>query len=1077
MGSEKIDALELDINAKLTTENLDKLITALGKLSKALDNVNAKKVKDEIKDTGDASKEAAAKADLLTNSFLNQAVRITALVAVYRKLADLISTGIENSMSYVENMNLFTVSLGQYSENASKYADTVRDALGIDPSGWIRTQGVFNTLIEGFGVGAEQAAYMSQNLTQLTYDIASFYNLSISDAEKKIQSAVAGELEPVRRLGYDLSQNALTAIAQNPKYYGETTYSVNELTGALEANSTALEDNTVRTIANFNELTQGEKVQLRYIALMTQVTEAQGDMARTLNDPANQIRIFREQMTMTSRALGNVFIPALNEVMPYLIAFFRVVEEGLQKLAAWFGFELPDMSDRMDVSEDVPYYENVVEATGKAAKNAKKMKDYMIGIDELNVLRPDDGTTSGGGSGSENPYALGSIYKTPGYDFLSSSIENRIKDIKEAFDDLGKDFEEHPLQVGIKIFGEGAGAIGQGFWEWYLGKTPDELAQEAETYFGGSIAGALTYELAMNSPAANVGFEFWTWLLGKTDEEIAVEAEEKGITIGQAIHDSFILNNPLARQAGKSQSAIETFFGFDNTLEKRAAEAGRTVGEQFTLEFSKKVAEIFSSNPILQEFYKIATGRDALKDLEALEKKLNYTNSKKTYTKVFPTRDNAATIEAAKHGETALELLLGGNLNSTAEESGKNAIKNFAKGMESGKSAVNLASSNLYRTAFNGANNNGSGGNGFYTASSNMSRRYADGIRSGTSNVDSAGKSLYNSGYNGATNYGKALADYYNVSSGASKEYAKGLVNGVSGARYAGESLFGSSYNGASNYGTSDVYFYNTSAMASRSFIEGMYNNLSGANYAGQSLYTSGYNGASNNGNGGYEYSNLANNFANLFTSSLGSNSALSDSYNAGYKLANEGTWGAYDLNSEFEYVGDMAGQGYVLGIRKNEYKAEYAGGTVANATLYKLKEALGIASPSKETYALGRFFDLGFANAIEDYTYTAEDMAKQMARASLQAIRTTDGVFANSISAPSGSNAGYGVSAANQNGMMNMASSIYQAVVSGISTIDLNGDDRDIKVIIDGKEVFTAVETERRRRGVGVGSNAFGGV
>ena len=477
MASEKIDALELDINAKLTTENLDKLITALGRLSKALDNVNAKKVKDDIKDTGDASKEAAAKADLLTNSFVNQAVKITALVAVYRKLADVISTGIENSMSYVENMNLFTVSLGQYSENASKYADTVRDALGIDPSGWIRTQGVFNTLIEGFGVGAEQAAYMSQNLTQLTYDIASFYNLSISDAEKKIQSAVAGELEPVRRLGYDLSQNALTAIAQNPKYYGETTYSVNELTGALEANSTALEDNTVRTIANFNELTQGEKVQLRYIALMTQVTEAQGDMQRSLYDPANQIRVFREQLTMTSRALGNVFIPALNEVMPYLIAFFRVVEEGLQKLAAWAGFELPDMSDRMSVSEDVPYYENIVDSTGRAAKNAKKMKDYMIGIDELNVLRPDDGTT-GGGSGSDNPYALGSIYKTPGYDFLSSSIENRIKDIKEQFDELGKDFEEHPLQVTGKILWEGFGTIGEGFWEWYLGKTPEELNLE-----------------------------------------------------------------------------------------------------------------------------------------------------------------------------------------------------------------------------------------------------------------------------------------------------------------------------------------------------------------------------------------------------------------------------------------------------------------------------------------------------------------------------------------------------------------------------------------------------------------------
>ena len=134
---------------------------------------------------------------------------------------------------------------------------------------------------------------------------------------------------------------------------------------------------------------------------------------------------------------------------------------------------------------------------------------------------------------------------------------------------------------------------------------------------------------------------------------------------------------------------------------------------------------------------------------------------------------------------------------------------------------------------------------------------------------------IYNSGYNGATNYGKALADYYNVSSGASSNYAKGLVNG-------------------------------TTSVAS----------------AGQTLYVYGYNGVANYGNGGNEYYSLADKFANLFSGGLGSNSALSGSYNSGYKLANEGTWGAYDLNSEFEYVGDMAGQGYVAGIRKNEYKA-----------------------------------------------------------------------------------------------------------------------------------------------------------
>ena len=208
----------------------------------------------------------------------------------------------------------------------------------------------------------------------------------------------------------------------------------------------------------------------------------------------------------------------------------------------------------------------------------------------------------------------------------------------------------------------------------------------------------------------------------------------------------------------------------------------------------------------------------------------------------------------------------------------------------------------------------------------------------------------------------------------------------------------------------------------------------------------------------------------------MGSNSALSGSYNAGYKLANEGTWGAYDLNSEFEYVGDMAGQGYVAGIRKNEYKAEYAGNTVASATLYRMKEVLGIASPSKEAYAVGKFFDEGFANAISDFTSLATDNASNMAELSLKAMRTTNGMFSN-FSVPTNNNAGYGVGAMNESAMMNMASTIYQAVASGISTISLNGDDRDIKVIIDGKEVFTAVETERRRRGVGVGSNAFGGV
>lgn len=977
MASEKIDALELDINAKLTTENLDKLITALGRLSKALDNVNAKKVKDDIKDTGDASKEAAAKADLLTNSFVNQAVKITALVAVYRKLADVISTGIENSMSYVENMNLFTVSLGQYSENASKYADTVRDALGIDPSGWIRTQGVFNTLIEGFGVGAEQAAYMSQNLTQLTYDIASFANISIADAEKKVQSAVAGELEPVRRLGYDLSQNALTAIAQNPEYYGETTYSVNELTGALEANSTALEDNTVRTIANFNELTQAEKVQLRYIALMTQIPELQGDMARTLNDPANQMRIFKEQLTMTSRALGNVFIPALNEVMPYLIAFFRVVEEGLQRLAALAGFELPDMSDRMNVSEDVPYYENIVESTGKAAKNAKKMKDYMIGIDELNVLRPDDGTTSGG-SGSDNPYALGSIYKTPGYDFLSSAIENRIKDIKEAFDELGKDFEEHPLQVTGKILWEGFGTIGEGFWTWFFGQTPDEIAEEASRN-GGSIGKALWTALVNESPVGEAGETVWEWLLGESNDELAQEAWDSGHTVGEQFYISLFrsMGSGIVHSGGGAVLG-QSLFGENSALGQRAAEAGRTVGEQFTIEAAKKILEVFSSNPGLQKIYEIATGgRSAVSDLEEITRKL----TKKPITQGLTGEEFNDEFHSWLSNKQ--DFWVGSNTSAQeAKKRGEDMIKGFAQGMNSGMSSVRLGASNLYKTALNGINNNGTASTNFANLGSNMTRAF-------------------------------------------------------------------------------------TSALASQGSLNNAYN-------AGYKVSQFGYEGANANT---VAYSNIADSLANLFSSALGSSANRSKAYSAGSYLSNEGSWGTTEYNDDYYYTGDMAGQGFVLGIRKHEYNAKVEGQRIAQAALYNLAEALGIASPSKEAYKMGKFFDEGFSNAIGDFSYTAEDAANEMAKLSLQAIRTSNAMFNSGVSVPTNNNSGYGVGAMNESAMMNMASTIYQAVVSGISTINLNGDDRDIKVIIDGKEVFTAVETERRRRGVGVGSNAFGGV
>lgn len=119
-----------------------------------------------------------------------------------RQIASVMSNWVKESNDYVENLNLFTVAMGDYAKEAKAYAEEVHAAVGIDPSEWIRNQGVFKQITGGFGVMEEKANLMSKNLTQLGYDISSFYNISIEEAMEKLQSGIAGEIEPLRRLGY-----------------------------------------------------------------------------------------------------------------------------------------------------------------------------------------------------------------------------------------------------------------------------------------------------------------------------------------------------------------------------------------------------------------------------------------------------------------------------------------------------------------------------------------------------------------------------------------------------------------------------------------------------------------------------------------------------------------------------------------------------------------------------------------------------------------------------------------------------------------------------------------------------------
>lgn len=346
---------------------------------------------------------SARKATATTGKFTSglKALNVAAVAITFRKIGHFIAQAVTESNKYQEDLNLFTVALGQYAAEAQNYAEKVSDVMGIDPAQWLRNQGVFNTLLTGFGDTAERAQLMSQNLTQLGYDISSFFNISIEDAMQKLQSGISGELEPLRRLGYDLSQARLEQTALN--------------LGIKES------------VAN---MTQAEKAELRYYAIMTQVTTAQGDMARTLEAPANQLRILQAQLTQAARAIGNIFIPALNAILPYAIAVVQVIREIANALANLAGFKLTEV-DYSGVNSAAVGAGSLADNLDDAAGAAKKLKQYTAGFDELNVFAPNTGSGSGAGAGG----AGGFDFDLPTYDFLGDAVQTRIGEIKKMIED------------------------------------------------------------------------------------------------------------------------------------------------------------------------------------------------------------------------------------------------------------------------------------------------------------------------------------------------------------------------------------------------------------------------------------------------------------------------------------------------------------------------------------------------------------------------------------------------------------------------------------------------------------------
>ena len=375
----------------MTIEELQVLITA-----------NTKQLQQEIKNTNKKIEGLKTTADKSQKGVMSAFTTLrNGIIAL--GIGKVIKDSIMSGMNAIESDNLFETSLGNMADSVRSWSDEVGDALGLDAVAMRKNTGVIYNMTTSMGLAEENALKMSKGISLLTEDMASFYNLNSTEAFNKLRAGLTGETEPLKALGILVDENTIKQVAYQ--------HGIAQ-TGA--------------------ELTQQQKVLARYVAILKQTGNAQGDLARTINAPANQLRILKNQVAQLGRAFGSLLMPMIQAVLPYLIAFTKVVTTALNGLSRFLGISTGSSSGLGGMASDVGSIsgglgdvsnalgdvgDNISKASGgvgdvndglnSATKNAKKLKGALAGFDEMTVLTEQTSSTGDSGSGVDMSGGIG----------------------------------------------------------------------------------------------------------------------------------------------------------------------------------------------------------------------------------------------------------------------------------------------------------------------------------------------------------------------------------------------------------------------------------------------------------------------------------------------------------------------------------------------------------------------------------------------------------------------------------------------------------------------------------------------
>lgn len=442
--------------AKTTVSELQVLISA----NAASFQAQLDAVKKQMTSMGAASNSMGSKLGAgLKGTIVKYAGLGAAITGAYKAM--------RTASSYIEDENLFAVSMDKVADSTRAWSDQVERSVGVSGA-WLRKYtGVMTNMTQSMGLSHDTAAKLGKNVALLSQDIASFYNISPEAAFEKMQSAMAGMPRPLQELGIMARDQELeqTALAM----------------GIRKTNG---------------EFTSAQKALLTYETVIRSTKNAQGDLARTLNTPANQMRMLATNARNLGVAIGTMFQPLLSVALPALNAIIMAATSAIRALAGLFGIEFK--ADAGGIGEVASGVGGIGEAADKAGGKVKKLKGQLASFDEMNTLQEQDsGGGSGGGGGAGTLPTMDWSKYNAGLDNVKNKAVAMAEAIKKAFKDFGKGFDFAKIGNAFKRFFDDANKflkpIGKilgdlwGYFKPFIYWTANDLLPAFLNALGGAI--------------------------------------------------------------------------------------------------------------------------------------------------------------------------------------------------------------------------------------------------------------------------------------------------------------------------------------------------------------------------------------------------------------------------------------------------------------------------------------------------------------------------------------------------------------------------------------------------------------